>query len=671
MLSVRLADLGGATPVVVDDSSIPATGDLVSIGITSLSDDLNTDDLGPWGRKIHRSGRCTRIVSGSRQESIWGAAELYLDKLGIRHYGPNPIWISKPKSMTSLHVTNSSQVPDMNHVRMSNWWKPDDLEYGVPGLSMLWDRSGMEYDSHTFGKLLTIDSFDLYPTIRPTYDGVETTPTEEQIALCSRWQPCMHYTSDLADALMPAVSASLESYEMVQVSVNDNGGYCDCDECQDDIAVAGDEVTAYSKQYHALLAEIAGRVAAEHPAATVVGLAYDRVAGLPQVRLPDNVLILNLQLRPGDPTSPLPNYDNLADEWREKVGIGIYDRFHGSGSVHPRILTSHISRCFRSARPKALVMEGSPSWGLNLAQNWILRQLSWDIDADVDGLWLQWAIDLFGPASGRILDYVAALERLTWATTNPPPSGLGNYRSQLEPGPGQLEAVADASAAIAAAGAVDGLSGEESERIEIIRTAWDVPKTLVTWSNSETPPTPADEAAFWDRFAAIEADDRTIWRTSLDALRSGVQDAVDYAARRTSEYEWPVKLGPVTPTPYTWTDVDLGESSSWRIDWTSIRGNTPGRARLLAADDAGNIVSIGRWSADGDQWLVYIEDHYVETSFRCDEIFATFIAEESGWRMFINGRQIIGGSDQLRLPTKFMSRPDGDEQMLGVTWRSL
>lgn len=671
MIATRLAGIGGASPAVVDDSSIPAAGDLVSVGSTSLSDDLVTDDLGPWGRRIHRKGRCTRVVSGSRPESIWGAAELYLDKLGIRHYGPDPIWISTPKRLNSLRVRDTTELPDMRHIRMSNWWKPNGLEYGVPGLALLWDRAGMEYDSHTFGKLLTVDSFDLYPRIRPTYDGVETTPTEEQIASCSRWQPCMHYTDDLADALEAAVLESLESYEMVQVSVCDGGGYCDCDECLADVAAAGGEVAAYSRQYHALLVEVARRVSGTHPDAMVVGLSYGLAAGLPESPLPGNVILLNLSLRPGDPASALPGYDDSVAAWRGAAKIGIYDRHHGTRSVHPRILTSHISRCLQATGAELTVMEGSPSWGLHLAQYWILRQLSWNIDANVGDLWRQWANDLFGPAAGHILDYAAALERLTWTAVTPPPSGLGAYVSQLEPGPGQLDAVADADAAINSAAAVDGLSDQEAERIEIIRTAWDVPKTLITWSNSELPPSPADEAAFWDRFTAVENDDRTMWRTSVGELRVSVAKAVDYAARHLSEYEGQTVSGPETPVPYTWVQLDLGSAISWRVDWISTRGALPGRARLLLADAAGAIVSVGRWRADSTQWLVYIGDHYAERDVPWDVIQAALVVCAGGWRMFINGRQIAAGVDELRIPEKYMTRTEGDETVTDITWRAL
>ena len=123
---------------------------------------------------------------------------------------------------------------------------------------------------------------------------------------------------------------------------------------------------------------------------------------------------------------------------------------------------------------------------------------------------------------------MSALETLTWASVDPP-ARWRDYRSQLAPADGQLEAVEAASSALAAAQSTDGLDDNIKARLDIISAAWYVPATLIKWTNSKTPPSAKEQEEFWTRFSAVEADNRTMWRTSTEDLMAYVAKAVEYA----------------------------------------------------------------------------------------------------------------------------------------------
>jgi hypothetical protein len=561
---------------------------------------------------------------------------------------------------------------------MCKAWKPNTLPYAI---WPMWDRFEMEHTSHSFGSLLTEQSFTDYPDITSSYDGVDTAPTAGQITSASGWQPCMHYTSTLADALMPAILASLKTHGSIQVSVCDAGGYCKCDECRADIVAAGGDpdgywtetIPGYSAQYHALLVEILARVRKVRPAARVVGLAYAQVAGLPSSPLPDGIDLLNTVERPAAPVSNDADYSDRVVSWSDLSGWSVYDRLHGSESVHPCLIADHYSDCLKMNTPRQLVIEGSPSWGLQLAMPYMLARLSWDVDASVPGMWRQWADDLFGNASGHVLDYVAALEKLTLAAVTYPPAQHSDMRGQLAPGPGQLDAVEDATAALEAARATDGLTDDQAARLSIIATAWDVPKTLMTWSNSEKAPTAADEAGFWKRFAGVEADNRTLWRFSLDGLRTWIRRAVDYSARRLSGYNFPVVYE--AAKPHTGRFVDLPSlGANWRIDWTTTRGRTSGQARINLHGADGVYFVVGRWRAETWQWLAYVgslvDPHYQEANVNDATVECALVVADGWWRVFVDGRQLMGAQEEVVLPTRYFIQLTGDEAITDLVVRT-
>lgn len=677
MVAYQLGRVNGTAYSVVTDDAVPDDGYLISIGDTALAADVDTVALSSFGRSLSRSGRCLRVVAGSQPEAIWGAADLFLDRCGIRHHGPDPLWVSTPKRFSSLPSGDVSEVPDLGHFTMSNIWKPNTLPYQT---YKFWGRRSMEHDSHSFGRLLTEQSFIDYPDITPTYDGVDTVPTAEQIASCSGWQPCMHFAETLADALMPAILTSLETYNDVQVSINDMGGYCECDLCAADAVAAGgslsgwwtESIPGYSAQYHALLTEIRARLNATNPTARVVGLAYAQVAGSPTAPLADGIDLLNTVERPISTNSVEPDYANRVAAWSALAGWSVYDRMHGWDMVHPSIMTTHLKDCFTANPPRHLVMEGSPSWGLMLAQPYILSRLSWNLGVSVPGLWRQWATDLFGAASQHMLNYVEALEALTWTAADPPPT-WDSYRSQLAPGTGQIDAVDAASAALSAAQATDGLDSDTQARLAIIAAAWDVPATLIAWANSETPPSAEDEAAFWTRFAAVEADNRTLWRTSVDDLLAGVAQAVDFTARRLSEYDWPVIYSEANPSTGEFVNLD-GVGPSWRMDWTTTRGATPGRARINLRPELGDDYLVaGRWRAETWQLLVYIGDadpNYQECSVDRATVECSLVVTADRWRFFVDGRQVLGADEPVITPTRYFIETTGDEHVTDLIVRS-
>jgi hypothetical protein len=679
-LADELERVNGVSYSVVSDAEIPADGYLISVGGTTIASDLDTSSLGYWGRSLSRNGRCLRVVSGSRPESIWAAVDLFLERCGICHYGPDPLFVASPSVIGSLPSGNVAQVPDIEGVTIGNIWKPNTLTLDTPGISLLWERDPFEHAVHSFGALLTTQDFIDHPNITPTYDGVDTAPTAEEITSAAGWQPCMHYTDDLADALMPAVLASLANHEAIQISPCDSGGYCECDECAADIVAAGGSVSedwstsipGYSAQYHALLEEILERSRVSYPNCRVVGLAYANVGAIPASPLSDGISLLNTIERPLSARSQDEDYEDRIADWSTAAEWSLYDRMHGSKMSHPGIVTDHLQSCLAANTPRDLMVESSPSWGLMLAQPYILHRLSWDVNVNVAALWRQWAVDLFGAASEHMLAYVDALERLSWLSTTPPPVWR-DYRSQLAPRPGQVDVVDEADAALAAAMATSGLNDDTVDRLGIISAAWDVTATLIRWSNSETPPNAEDEAAFWARFEAnVVSDNRTLWRTDNDALRSWVRVAVDYAARRLSEFDCNVDYSAASPASGEFIDLPaLG--SDWRIDWTSTRGSVPGQSRLQIRPAGSDAVIAGRWRSYTDQVLVYLQiesSSYQEIGDGSAVLDFSLIHNADGWRFFVNGRQLMSGSETLFTPTRYFISLTGDESVSDLVVRS-
>lgn len=290
-------------------------------------------------------------------------------------------------------------------------------------------------------------------------------PTPPEAGKTSGWQPTFSEPETAAAAIEYAdeAFAARPDLRSISLAVNDGLGYSEVDVLRGTLAPDG--TVSVSDVYYGFVNEVARAVGRKHPGRFVAVLPYNLVRSPPSFSLEPNVLPFFLN----EPKAALR-------AWGGRVGrFGIYQWLYGMGRVlpnhFPRALKDYL-RWARSAGAVAFKGEAYPVWAFDGPKLWVLANLLWNVEADVDALLDDYYQSAYGAAAPAMARFFARAEAIYERRR----SG-DEYRlaPDLYPGERQLDDVRDDDLAAMDAALREAQAraeGRERARVDAVATCF-------------------------------------------------------------------------------------------------------------------------------------------------------------------------------------------------------
>ena len=251
------------------------------------------------------------------------------------------------------------------------------------------------YDVRRFGKT--------HPEFYPVVEGRPMIPDPDKR---SGWQPTFSEPSVVRRAIEYADERFTERPDLISISlsVNDGLGYSEVDMRKGKLLPDGR--VSISDIYYRYVNAVARGIRKRWPGKYVAFFPYNLVEIPPDFKLEDNVILFLLN-------EPKTTYEM----WKGKVKhIGVYQWLYGIGWVIPnhwphamqdylRWVYAHGGRAFKG--------EAYVAWAQGGPKMWVLNNLLWNVDADVETLLRDYYDHAYGEeAAPAMARYFAQAERI-------------------------------------------------------------------------------------------------------------------------------------------------------------------------------------------------------------------------------------------------------------------
>lgn len=362
---------------------------VIHVGSTEYvqEQDLDMENLHPYGYYIRQTDPNNLVLSGKNKEANAYAVYDFMKKIvGYRYFMPGPLGEFVPRHEQVL-------IPD--HLNLKE--EPDVLSYTNAGLyggngnfSRSW-RTTL-YATHALNRVVPLEKYgESHPEYYGMYNGERYIPWDTP---GGTWQPCVSHP-DLPGL---AIEYAKEYFEKnpealgFPLGVNDGGGDCQCPDCTQ-------AKQQYGNQYVPFYNEVARLAKEEFPGKYVAFIAYGGASNAPRgITLEDNILVEITGMG-------VSAYDRIK-EWRKAgtANFGIYDYLYGNGYVVPRHYPNVMAEAWRDTRDNyGLLSLWTESfirvWVYDGPRQYVLNELAWDLDADVEALQKDYFNLFYGPAA--------------------------------------------------------------------------------------------------------------------------------------------------------------------------------------------------------------------------------------------------------------------------------
>lgn len=237
---------------------------------------------------------------------------------------------------------------------------------------------------HNMYRIYDVERFgETHPEYYPIKAGGRAIPLPSMKAV---WQPTFSDPSVVRRAIDYADEAFSAQTDLksISVTVNDGGGHS-----EPDLQAPGGLTAAY----YGFVNAVARGVKERWPGRFVAFLAYGNVKDPPPFELEDNVMMFLFSYQ-GNPKE-------VFDAWQGKVRhYGVYQWLYGYRWVIPNHWPHAIRDYLRWARGiggMAFKGEGYLAWSHDGPKMWVLNNLLWNVDADVDALLEDYYRHAYGP----------------------------------------------------------------------------------------------------------------------------------------------------------------------------------------------------------------------------------------------------------------------------------
>jgi len=392
--------------------------------------------------------------------------------LGLRWYAPGDLGLVRcplasdgkvrvDQGALLISPLDHHEIPDF-HVRFvgSNPWATFNGSNLAPDLNHKNGRSPVPLFKtkifHTFGVFLDPEVYyDEHPEYYPLIGGVRRKFNPRfgpRLGLTYGNQICTsnpHVVREVARNISAALDDD-PSIKMVALSPNDRQGFCECDACMRLDEPTRDRMGRFSRRILIFYNEVTEQVAKSHPDVIILGGAYGPYTAPPKdssILLHPNLAIIlahfaECQAHPiADPTCP-PNrrFVELLREWKKRCSrLYIYEYYYKVnwlGMQWPIVksLTQNI-KFFKSLGIAGLFSQYSAAthWAL-LPNYYTALALLWNADTDLNRLWQDLCIDLYGMEAARPMRlFHQTLEKAMASTSHHFPGGADNIIHVLNP----------------------------------------------------------------------------------------------------------------------------------------------------------------------------------------------------------------------------------------------
>jgi len=243
-----------------------------------------------------------------------------------------------------------------------------------------------------------------HPEYYPMIEGKRFIPPKNS---GGTWQPCVS-NPDLPEI---AIEWSNEYFEKnpqmlgIPVGVNDGGGDCQCPDCLE-------LKRKFKNQYIPFYNQIAKLAQKQFPDKLVSFIAYGGASPVPEnIKLEPNIYV--------EVASGLRENMKLLEGWSNAgaKNIGIYDYLYGGGYIVPRHYPHIMGKAWKEAY-KSVNLKGG--WFETFTQVWlydgprqyVLNELAWDIDADIDKLLDDYFLNFYGEANKPMREFFDRIEEI-------------------------------------------------------------------------------------------------------------------------------------------------------------------------------------------------------------------------------------------------------------------
>lgn len=404
---------------------------------------LNADNAGRDGFALLSNAHRLIIAGRGDLGTLFGVYELLERHLGVRWFMPEDVGEVVPQSRTVRVGTLREVVKpafDTRWVGAGEWSLKQRMNCHVSvegedvSVNWLWHF-------HTFRILIPPEEYyDEHPEWFPLVDGKRKKADRENSHSTQLCTSNPEVVRKLAEGMIAELDAD-PSIEIITLSPNDGGGFCECENCVALDEPERDWFARYSRRLALLNAEVARLVGEKHPDVLVKVGAYAMYARPPLDegwRPPDNTLVQLCHIyfchnhpvatgecREGetyevdDNFQPNQEFRRVLEQWTGLTDhLYIYEYYALGGFERaklpwPMIHTMrHDIPFYRDMGVRGFYTQLSAnSWyrlGLNF---YVAAKLAWNPDLDVDALLDDYFEKFYGPAAEPMRAYFMTLEK--------------------------------------------------------------------------------------------------------------------------------------------------------------------------------------------------------------------------------------------------------------------
>ena len=346
---------------------------------------LDFDSLDPSGYYMVKRGRDVVLAGRTGRGNAYALADFLKRFAGYRYFG-TPYGTIEPHTddlVLPLEGFTFREEPDVPSVYVAG--------RGALG------NFGRDFRitcqaTHAMSDMVKPSMWDEHPEYFPLVGGKRRPPQ-------GPWNPCMSNPDlpQLFDAYADEYFRKNPDKVGLPMGVNDGGGDCQCPSCEE-------LWKKHGNQYAAFYNMAAKRLAKSHPGKYLAFIAYStRCSGVPRgLKMEPNIFLEK---------TAMSNAGKALRAWRD-AGVrnfGVYEYLYAfnadviAPAYYPHGVADHFRSLYREFGMKSLWQEYF-DWSpiIDAGRQYIVDELMWNMDADVDALLDDYFKSLYGPAEKQV-----------------------------------------------------------------------------------------------------------------------------------------------------------------------------------------------------------------------------------------------------------------------------
>ena len=474
---------------------------------------LDFDSLAPDGYYIAKRGRDVVLAGRTKRSSGYALADFLKRYAGYRSFG-TPL-------VTIAPHTDNLVLPKDFTVRE----EPDVPSVFSAGRRFIFDGTGpfgrsdrcVCQATHAFDSLIKPSMWKEHPEYFPFVGGKRVDPKS------GPWNPCMSNPDlpKLFDEYADSFFARNPLCMGIPAGVNDGSVDCHCPGCEE-------LWRKYGNQYVPFYNMAARRLARSHPGKLLAFIAYsERCLHVPKdLKLEPNILV--------EVTGTIANTFEALRSWRAAGArhLGLYEYFTAFGGpriapgYYPHAVADDLRAIYREFKIETFYQDYH-AWApiIDAGREYVVNELMWNMDVDVDALLDDYFKSLYGPAESPMRRFHEIAETAFMRRKRLPDWNryLTDFNNSYQFQGYSFDDIAEMGAALAKAVKCAAGDAVISRRVSLVSKLWSFQRALI------------------ENWTVAQALDKANDPDDIAALVRRASAAIDYAenfAFSDEEVEW-------------------------------------------------------------------------------------------------------------------------------------